>query len=57
METFKIEIKETLSKIVVIEADSVNEAYSKAKEMYRCEEIVLDENDHLDTVFIELEEE
>ena len=34
METFKIEIKEFLSKIVEIEAKNVDEAISKVKEMY-----------------------
>jgi DpnD/PcfM-like protein len=47
METFKIEIQEFLSRIVEIEAKSIDEAISKAKEMYQNEEIVLDENDYV----------
>ena len=45
METFKIEIKEFLSKIVEIEAKNVDEAISKVKEMYLEEEVILSEND------------
>jgi len=56
METFKIEVKETLSRIIEIEANSMDEAYSKVREMYRNEEIVLDENDYVDTDFIEIED-
>lgn len=55
METFKIEVKESLLRIVEIEAYSMDEAYLKAKEMYRNEEIVLNENDHIDTEFIVIE--
>lgn len=46
METFKIEIQEFLTRIVEIKARSVDEAVSKAKEMYFEEEIVLDANDY-----------
>jgi hypothetical protein len=56
METFKIEVKETLSRIIEIEANSMDEAYSKVREMYRNEEIVLDENDYVGTDFIEIED-
>ena len=45
METYKIEIKEFLSKIVEIEAKNVDEAISKVKEMYIKEEVILSEND------------
>ena len=45
METFKIEIKEFLSKIVEIEAKNVDEAISKVKEMYLEEVVILSEND------------
>lgn len=56
METFKIEIKETLSRTIEIEANSMDEAYSKVREMYRDEEILLDSDDYVDTDFIEIEE-
>ncbi|MBK7986880.1 MAG: DpnD/PcfM family protein [Ignavibacteria bacterium] len=56
MQTFKIEVKETLSRIIEIEANSEDEAYLKVKGMYRNEEIVLDENDFVDTDFIEIED-
>lgn len=56
METFKIEVKEKLSRIIEIEANSMDEAYLKVKEMYRNEEIVLDANDYVDTDFIEIED-
>ena len=49
METFKIEIQEFLSTIVEIDAENVNEAVSKVKELYRNEEIVLDSNDYVTT--------
>lgn len=42
---YKIEIEELLQRVVEIEAENVNEAISKAKEKYRKEEYVLDEND------------
>ncbi len=41
---YKIEIEELLQRVVEIEAENVNEAISKAKEKYRKEEYVLDEN-------------
>lgn len=55
MERFKIEVKETLIRVVDIEADSIDDAFSKVREMYRDEEIVLDSDDYVDTEFIEVE--
>lgn len=49
MSTYKIEITETLQKIIEIEAQSKDEAFQKVKEMYNREEIVLDSSDHVDT--------
>lgn len=49
METFKIEIQELLSRIVEVEANSIEEAISKVREMYRKEEIVLDSSNHVST--------
>jgi len=49
MNTFEIEIKETLSRVISIKAESQNEAILKANEMYRNEEIVLDYDDLINT--------
>ena len=49
MTTHKIEIKETLSRIIEIEAASAEKAIDKAREMYRAEEIVLDADDWVGT--------
>ena len=49
MKTFKVEIKETLSRIIEINATSIDEAVSKVKEMYRKEEVVLSWNDFVTT--------
>ncbi len=48
MKEFTIEITETLSKSVVIKADSEEEAIEKAKYLYNIEEIVLDSDDFID---------
>lgn len=45
MNTYNIEIEETLQRVVSIEAESKEEAIKIAKEQYRNEEIVLDYND------------
>ena len=42
---YKIEIEELLQRVVEIESENVNEAIRIAKEKYRKEEYVLDEND------------
>ena len=53
---YKIEIEELLQRVVEIEAENVNEAISKAKEKYRNEENVLDENDFKGVEFSEYED-
>lgn len=55
METFKIEIKETLSRIIEIEANSMDEAFSKIQDLYKKEEIVLDADDYVETEFLKSE--
>lgn len=45
MAEFRIEIKEYLSRIVKIEADSVDEAIAEASKRYKEGGIVLDERD------------
>ena len=48
---YKIEIKETLSRIITVEAENENEAIVKARLKYKAEEIVLDNSDYIDTEF------
>ena len=48
MNKYKISIKETLERIIEINADSETEAIDIVKEKYRNEEIVLDYNDYID---------
>jgi len=52
MGIFKIEIKETLSRIIEIEANSVDGAFSKIENLYKNEEIVLDADDYVETEFL-----
>lgn len=49
METFKIEVKETLLRIIEVEASSEVEAFSKVQDLYHKEEIVLDADDYVET--------
>ena len=56
METFKIEVKETLSRVIEIEASSVDEAFSKIQDLYKKQEIVLDADDFIKTEFLKIEE-
>lgn len=55
METFKIEVKETLSRVIEIEANSADEAFSKIQDLYEKEEIVLDADDYVETEFLKSE--
>ena len=48
---YKIEIKETLSRIIDIEADNESEAIMKVKSKYITQDIVLDSSDYVDTEF------
>jgi hypothetical protein len=56
METFKIEVKETLSRIVEIEANSIEEARLKIEDLYKKQEIVLDADDFIETEFLKSED-
>jgi len=49
MEKYNIEIKETLTREISIEASSIDEAISSAELLYNNEEIVLDYSDHNST--------
>lgn len=54
---YEIEIKETLSKIEEIEAETLEEAKEIAREMYRNGEIELTSDHYIDTDFLEYEDE
>ena len=56
MKTFKIEVKETLSRIIKIEANSAEEAFLKIQNLYKNEELVLDADDYVETEFLKSEE-
>lgn len=45
MEKYQIEIKETLSRVINISANTKEEAIAEALDMYLREEVVLDYND------------
>ena len=51
MKKYVVEITETLQRQVIIEAHSYEEAQLRAKQKYDDEEIILNENDYLDTEF------
>ncbi len=46
MDTFEIEIKETLSTMIKVEAENQCDAILKARSMYRNQEIILDSEDY-----------
>ena len=48
---FQIEIVETLSNIVKVNAENEQEALLKVRDMYRNEEVVLYPDDFIDTKF------
>lgn len=56
MKTYKIQITETLQRVVEIEASSLPEALSKVEDKYGCEQIVLDANDFKEFVIEEFTE-
>lgn len=45
----KIEITETLQRVIEIEANSIDEAVGHVRKLYSEENIVLDNTDHVDT--------
>lgn len=55
MNTYKIEIKEILSRVLEIEALTSEEAIDKVRTMYRTEKIVLDGDDYVGTEIIDIE--
>lgn len=56
MKTFKIEVKETLSRVIEIDALSDEEALLKIEDLYNKEEIVLNAADIIDTEFLNIED-
>ena len=46
---YKIEITETLQRIIEVEADNVNNAISIVNDMYRDEVIILRDSDYIDS--------
>lgn len=58
MKTYKIEIEETLTKVIEVEAENQEDAYDKVYEQYVNEEIVLGSEDFTDdTKFYLLDED
>ena len=49
MKTFEFKIQEVLSRTIEVEAETEDKAYLKIKDMYREEEIVLDNSDFVET--------
>lgn len=56
MAIFKIEVKETLSRIIEIEANSNEEAILKIENLYKKQEIILDADDFVETEFLKIED-
>ena len=51
MNKYKVEITETLQKIIEVEADNKEDAMHKVMKMYKNSEVILDENDFIDLDF------
>ena len=49
MNTYEVEIQETLARIVTVEASSPDEAVRKVRADYKAGEILLDSSDYIDT--------
>lgn len=56
MNTYNVEIMETLSRVITIEAEDEEQAKAKATEQYNDGEVVLDSNDIVDTTIEVIEE-
>lgn len=53
---YEIEIKEVLSRVEKVEAESLGEAIDRAMELYYSEQIILDDNDMKGVDFAPYEE-
>lgn len=51
MKKYLVEITETLQKQITVSANSREESEQKIKERYKNEDIILNENDYVDTDF------
>ena len=49
MNTYEVEIQETLTRLVTVEASSSDEAIRKVSANYKAGEIVLDSENYIDT--------
>lgn len=49
---YQVEIRETLSSIQSIEAESMQDALYEAEQLYRNEDVVLDDSNHVETEYI-----
>lgn len=54
MKKFRIEVQESLSRVVEVDAESSSEAVSKINDKYKKAEIVLDYNDFVGVDFIDI---
>jgi hypothetical protein len=54
MKTFKIEIQESLARVIEVQAENATEAFTKVNELYHKTEIVLDYNDFVEVNFVEI---
>jgi L-lactate utilization protein LutC len=50
LKTYKVEITETLQRIIEVEAASLDDAITEIRRQYQDEEIILDSGDYIDTV-------
>lgn len=57
MAKYKVEVVETSTRIVEVEADDVSDACSKVHDMWSEGEIILDETDFMDADFNYMEED
>lgn len=57
MQTFQVQITETLQRTLSIQAKSKSEALNIAYNMYKTEDVILDASDYMDTEFQLLNEE
>lgn len=51
MAEFDVEVKETLARIITVEADSKDKAIEQVKEMYYQEVFILDSSDYVNTEY------
>ena len=57
MREYKVEVTETLSQVITVEADNEEDALDIVRDSYFNEELVLDSSDYIDTDFQIYEEQ